>query len=150
MTSYLDQIINENKTNNLTKEIVENIVNESIYDDLTKGNIKNAKECCEKVLKEFPNNPKLLNVSAIINAKEGQINDALINIDKALQNDQNNDILKNNKIVLMSKKFEDNKYILTDNDKKFFKNQILENQNDDIKKKAIEESIKLIEEKKKN
>lgn len=130
----------DSKKNNAISLICE-IVNEDLIED----NLDESKIICEKALEKNPKDINLINTKALIDIKQGKISSANNNIDKALEQDPNNNYLKSNKLELIGKTEK-----LSEKDIKFLKKNLSPKNDDDILIKALDTTLNYVKNKNNN
>ena len=100
--NYINKLnLNTNDTSKKNNAI--SLICEIMNEDLIDNNIDETKNICEKALEKNPKDINLINTKALIDMKEGDIISAKKNIDNALEQDPNNNFLKNNKLEIIGK-----------------------------------------------
>ena len=132
------------KDNKNYLNIISEIYQEESNKEIEKNNFKSALNKIDKSLEINPNNANVVNERAYINTKFGQYDEAIKNINTAINLEPENKIFKNNKLEIIKQKFKKlpNK-ILNNEEKEYLENNIINNNDINIRQNSVNISLEL-------
>jgi len=132
------------KDNKNYLNIISEIYQEESNEEIEKNNFNSALNKIDKSLEISPNNANAINERAYINTKTGKYDEAIKNINTAINIEPENTIFKNNKLEIIKQKFKKlPNNLLNNEEKEYLEKNIMNNNDINIMQNSVDISLEL-------